>query len=126
MEEKQIRLYGNMVYGVKVSNYGLENGYLDYETLSKIVGDCILNNTLHEETIYDWDIMTGDFDEDDEVYQEYIISERGYEFLAECTDEIVFYNKKLDIYLWAVTHFGTAWDYVLTNIKLVDEVTSNV
>ena len=28
-------------------------------------------------------------------------------------------NEKLDIYIWAVTHFGTSWDYVLTDIKLI-------
>lgn len=36
-------------------------------------------------------------------------------------DEYVIYNEKLDIYVWAITHFGTSWDYVLTDIKLVKE-----
>ena len=34
-----MKMYDGKVYGIKVSNYGLENGYLDYLTLSKIVGD---------------------------------------------------------------------------------------
>jgi hypothetical protein len=33
----------------------------------------------------------------------------------------VFYNEKLDIYVWGITHFGTAWDYVLTDIKIVEQ-----
>ena len=45
-----MRVYDGKGYREKVSDYGLENGYLDYLTLSKIVGDCILNNTLMEET----------------------------------------------------------------------------
>lgn len=122
MENKEMVLYGDKVYGVKVSDYGLENGYLDYLTLSKIVGDCILNNTIMTET-YDWDLVSGEIEDEDgyeyDIYQYYIISEYGYEFLEKYTDEIVFYNEKLDVYIWGITHFGTSWDYVLTDIKLV-------
>lgn len=25
---------------------------------------------------------------------------------------------RMDIYLWGITHFGTSWDYVLTDIEL--------
>lgn len=115
--EKEIVMYGNKVYGVEVSQYGLENGYLDYRTLAKILEDCILNNTIREATMTDWEIVTGEFRE--MIFQDYIISEYGYTFLAENTDEIVFYNEKLDVYIWGVTHYGTSWDYVLTDIKLV-------
>ena len=38
--------------------------------------------------------------------------------LKEWTNEIVFYNQELDMYVWGVTHYGTSWDYVLTNIEL--------
>lgn len=117
--ENTMKVYDGKVYGIRVSRYGLENGYLDYLTLSKIVGDCILNNTIRTETCDDnWEMIAGEFSEDNTVYQTYIISEQGYEFLVEFTDEIVFYNERLDIYLWGVTHFGTSWDYVLTDIKL--------
>lgn len=114
---KEIELYGNTVFGVKVSDYGLEHGYLDYSSLAKIMGDCILNNTIRSETAEDWEIVAGEFDK--AVFQDYIISEYGYEFLKEYTDEIVFYNEKLYIYVWGVTHYGTSWDYVLTDIELV-------
>lgn len=119
MEKNKFRLYEGMACGVSVSKYGLENGYLDYRALSRIVGDCILNNTLRDQTMEDWDIVAGEFD--DCVFQDYIISERGYEFLEEFTDELVFYNDKLDIYVWSITHFGTGWDYVLTNIELIGD-----
>ena len=119
MENRKMRLFGDTVYGVKVSKYGLENGYLDYLTLSKIVGPCILNNAIMEE-IYEWDLVAGD-DYEADIYQCYIITEYGYAFLAEHTGEPVFYNHKLDIYVWGITHFGTSWDYVLTDIELVEE-----
>lgn len=114
--ERTIEMYNGKVYGKEVSNYGLENGYLDYQTLAAIVGDCILNNTVRAETMEDWEIVTGEFRE--MIFQDYIISEYGYKFLEEYTDEIVFYNEKLDMYVWGITHFGTAWSHVLTNIKL--------
>lgn len=116
---REIKLYGGKAYGHEVSKYGRENGYLDYLTLSKIIGYCILNNTVREETMCDWDIVAGEFDS--AVFQDYIISENGYKFLEEYTDELVFYNYILDIYVWAITHFGTSWDYVLTDIKLVED-----
>jgi hypothetical protein len=112
-----MKLYGDTVYGEKVSDYGLENGYLDYLTLSKIVGDMVLNNTIRAETMVDWEIVTGEFK--DMIFQDYIITEQGYKFLEEHTDEIVFYNEKLNIYVWGITHYGTSWDYVLTDIGLV-------
>lgn len=122
--EKEMVMYGNKVYGVEVSNYGIENGYLDYRALARIVGDMIvgdmiLNNTIRSETMEDFEIVAGRFTK--MIFQDYIISEQGYKFLEEYTDEIVFYNENLDIYVWGITHFGTSWDYVLTDIKLTTE-----
>lgn len=54
---------------------------------------------------------------DPDIYQYYIISENGVEILEEAK-EIVFYNEELDLYVWGVTHCGTSWDYVLTDIVL--------
>lgn len=54
----------------------------------------------------------------EEIFQYYIISDNGAEILKDYTNEIVFYNEALDMYVWGVTHCGTSWDYVLTDIKL--------
>lgn len=51
-----------------------------------------------------------------DIYQYYIISDNGAEILQEI-NEIVLYNDALDMYVWGVTHWGTSWDYVLTNVK---------
>ena len=51
-----------------------------------------------------------------EIFQYYIIDENGAEILKDYTDEIVMYNAELDMYVWCVTHWGTSWDYVLTDI----------
>lgn len=52
-----------------------------------------------------------------DIFQYYIISDAGARVLSEDTDEIVLYNEEFDIYLWCVTHYGTSWDYVLTDIE---------
>jgi len=122
-EERSITLYDGKAYGHKVSEYGLKHGYLDYLTLSKIVGDCVLNNNIFEYVGYgNWELESGEEENADgyfyDVYQYYIVSYSGARFLGEYTDELVFYNEALDMYLWGVTHFGTSWDYVLTDIKL--------
>lgn len=122
--EKQMKVYDGKVYGSTVSSYGLENGYLDYYTLSKLVGDCVLNNSIFQYVGYEnWELTNG-VEEDEygnflDVFQYYIITDSGARFLEEYTDELVFYNQTLDMYIWGITHFGTSWDYVLTDIKLV-------
>ena len=57
-------------------------------------------------------------DEQPEIYQYYIISDNLARILQELTNEIVYYIEYLDIYIWGVTHCGTSWDYVLTDIKI--------
>ena len=55
---------------------------------------------------------------EDEIFQYFIISDEGARILKDWTNEIVFYNEALDMYVWGVAHYGTAWDYVLTDIQL--------
>ena len=130
-------------YGNKISDYGLEHGYVDYATLAKSF-DAVLNNDIIKNTanIGYWEIVNGndckyydtvledyvDYDSIEnwdnikeeyyDIYQYYIISGNGATILEEYTDEIVFYNEDLDMYVWGVTHWGTSWDYVLTDIKV--------
>ena len=122
-EEKCITLYDGKAFGHEVSEYALKNGYLDYLTLSKIVGDCVMNNYIFEYAGYEnWALENGLEENEDgyfhDVYQYYIITYGGARTLAEFTDELVYYHEELDMYLWGITHFGTSWDYVLTDIKL--------
>lgn len=120
---KSNHVFGKYFCGNKISEYGLQYGYVDYATLAKSF-DCVLSNDIISKTqdIGYWEEYNGseyndETDEYTEVYQYYIISESGAEILAEYTDEIVWYNEELDMYVWGVTHYGTSWDYVLTDIK---------
>ena len=109
-------------YGNKISDYGLEHGYVDYRTLAKAF-DAVLNNNIFEAMDFgEWELESGcDYDEETEsckdIFQYYIVSDNGAEILKEA-GEIVYYNEKLDMYVWGVTHYGTSWDYVLTDIKI--------
>lgn len=115
--------------GNKVSDYGIENGFVDYGTLSKSFQAVLCNditklffadiNGKYIET----NLINGTYydDENDEyvdIYQYYIIDANGAEILQDYTDEIVYYIESLDMYIWGVTHYGTSWDYVLTDIKI--------
>ena len=183
--------YSNYFYGNKVSDYGIEHGYVDYATLAKAF-DAVLNNGIIERTyeIGYWEQESGFVDNSEEIealqeeingleehwksleyalqvvkeeseavdvkkeieriesvinsvrenitefeerineleeeqdccpeiYQYYIVSDSGAEILKKI-DEIVFYNEELDMYVWGVTHWGTSWDYVLTDIKICE------
>lgn len=59
-----------------------------------------------------------------EFYQYYIITANGADFLERFTNETILYNEKLDVYLWAIDHFGTGWSCVLTEIE-IKEVEEN-
>lgn len=123
MRKNEIKLFEDKAFGVKVSEYGLKNGYLDYAALAKILGASILNNSIIPYLGWDeWDLVNGCEENEDgwyEVYQYYIITEFGATLLSELTDEIVYYHSEIDMYVWGITHFGTGWDYVLTDVKLV-------
>lgn len=124
--KKQLKLAGKYFCGNEISNYGKEHGFLDYDTFSKAF-DHVLNNSIFElgQGIgYGWELVNGfDFDyeeeeiiEEPEVFQWYIVSDSGAQIIQDYTNEILYYHDKLDIYLWGVTHWGTGWDYVLTDI----------
>lgn len=119
-----IAVYNDSFLGNKISDYGLQNGRVDYACLAKSF-DAILNNDIIDKTqeIGYWECVNGlEYDEETETYydifQYYIISESGFEALQQFTDEIVYYNEELDMYVWGVTHCGTSWSYVLTDIAI--------
>lgn len=119
-----LTMHSDYFYGNKVSDYGIQNGYVDYRTLAKAF-DAIMNNDIMQKTyeIGYWEQVSGFNDDEDEyteIYQYFIVDDNGAEILQEA-EEIVFYNEELDMYVWGVTHWGTSWDYVLTDIKIVKD-----
>lgn len=116
-------------YGNEISEYGLKNGYVDYRTLAKAFDGVLVNDItklFYAEINGEYnepELVNGcDYDEENdeytEIYQYIVIDGNGAEILQELTDEIVYYIPLLDCYVWGVTHYGTSWDYVLTDIKI--------
>lgn len=164
--------------GNKISEYGLENGYLDYRTLAEAFDAVLVNDItklfysdvngeyseaeqvngyidnsdkieelqeelqeLEAELLQDAlgtlegvnvdanaaridklqeqiDELEREQDEQQEIFQYYIVSDYGAELLQDYTNDPVYYLPVLDCYVWGVTHWGTSWDYVLTDVKL--------
>lgn len=123
-------LRGSSFYGNPVSEYGIENGYVDYAALAKSF-DAVLCNEMASRWGETMELVRGEIENEYgdyvDIFQYYIISDSGYEILKYwCPDEIVFYDEELSVYIWGVTHFGTAWSYVLTNIKIENESEKSV
>ena len=64
------------------------------------------------------DLDDGEYDKD--FYQYYIIDDIAADRFAEYTDEVVFFNEQLDLYLLAVDHYGTPWQSVPANWKKIE------
>lgn len=112
---------------------------ISYAELARRVGDCILNNQIMSELAgeYEFDLFNGEDSycykhetkaecekndhecdyENTDVYQAYIITQSGAEYLERVSNEIVYHCEKLDLYLWGITHYGTSWSGVYTEIK---------
>lgn len=113
---KSYSYYGKLI----LNDYEKQHKRLSYSNMLKVFTDdsYILNNIIAEkfdfdfldESLYDLEELT--------IYQYYIISEYTAEKLQKHTNEIILYNSDLDMYLLGVGHFGTSWDYVLTDIKI--------
>ena len=103
-----------------------ESGFVDnseeIEELQEQIEELMLDNENdeHTEELEELQDKINELEEEQdyypEIYQYYIVSDNGAEILKEI-NEIVFYNEELDMYIWGVTHFGTSWSYVLTDIK---------
>ena len=119
-------------YGNEISAYGVKNNRVDYRALAKSF-DAVLcnditklfystiNNEYNEIEYYNGTDYNEEEDYYYDVYQYYVISSYGAEILERYTNEIVYYLPAIDIYVWGVTHYGTSWDYVLTDIKIDKE-----
>lgn len=53
-----------------------------------------------------------------DIFQYFIVSDYGAEMIKQYTEDPLFYNETLDMYVWGITHYGTAWSYVLTDVNL--------
>lgn len=119
--------------GNELSKEDLKMGYISYYTFAQAF-ECILNNSIFSMALmhgYEWELLNGtDYNEEDDYYydifQYYIVDECGADLIQEfLPNDILYYNEELDMYLWGITHFGTSWRIVPTDIKIVLDEESN-
>lgn len=106
-----------------------EKDTISYEELARRVGDMIMCNNIMsiDEDMYsnleNGNLYHEDNDDDEdytkEIYQFFLITKGGADYLKRNTDEIVFYSEKLDLHVWGITHFGTPWNGVYTEITSI-------
>ena len=131
----------------KMEQYEKEQGYASYRTIvDYFIGDIVLcNNIINiDESVYD-NIENGCYyrnrftneeateeeynkDKEDiieleykEIYQYYLCNLSNYK-KEQCLKAglIISYSDILECDILCVDHWGTSWDYVLTDVKLFD------
>lgn len=97
-----------------------------YRTMCEFCAENMIPNneiiSKYNKHYYDAEVYCGsDYDEETEEYTEvfqwFIIGSDDAERFAEYTNELVYYLPEFDMYLLAITHCGTSWDYVSANWK---------
>lgn len=117
------------IYFDDVSEMAREENRLDYASMvdrcadGYMVGLNVSPWKMAEdwERQYESDEDDEDEQDDEEVFQWFIISNDAAQFFMKFTNELIYYSDSLDMYLLGVTHFGTAWSYVMTEWKLAEE-----
>ena len=110
----------------------LKTGRASYKRLvDRYVGDIVLCNNITEvddeiwDNVDESDLIDEDGDEinDLEIYQYYLcnVSEWAKEQLKG-TGVILSYSKVLDCDVLMVQHWGTSWDYVITDIEWTENL----
>lgn len=112
--------------------YDMDTNTVNYRTLTDFIfTDMILCNNIAKYSD-NWDLELGEeYSEETgeyiEIYQYYIVDfdswrlEKYKEYLEETkkeSDFILWYDNELDIYILGISHYGTSWDYVPTEIKI--------
>lgn len=81
---------------------------ITYKELAYKVGEMVMNNDIIRK-IEGFELYSGsDYNEETEeykeVYQGYIINKSGADYLKDHTNEIVYHNDSLNMYIWGITH----------------------
>lgn len=123
-----------------LNEYEKQHNRISFKRLiDRLFTDMILCNNITK-LFYNYiepEIEIGkDYDEEYEeyidVYQYFIVDFNSYtyeyilqKYAKQLGEEfILYYIEELDLFVLGVTHFGTGWDYVLTDIIPTDDLDS--
>lgn len=94
-----------------MSDYGIKT----YADLAETCGGMVLANEIANRPL---EPVSGDWAPWEEIFQWYIVQDFQWyivqdpSFIMEHTDEPVFHDEELDLYVLGVNHLGTAWRLV--------------
>ena len=112
----------------KMGNYELKKGFASYKTLvNYFIGDIVLCNNIQDIDFNFWenieceDFYNEETGEQKEIYQFFLCNVSDFQKeQAKKAGLILSYSDMLECDVLLVDHWGTSWDYVLTNVKLFD------
>ena len=120
----KLKMYVNLE---DLNEYEKEHKKISYRRLiNRISNDIWLFNNAPKLSEYDFEFEIGsDYDEEAgeyiDFYQYYLIDINPYMIeklqKLKCKDIVIAWSEKLEEHVLMVDHFGTSWDYVLTNIE---------
>lgn len=72
-----------------------------------------------------------DYEDDEdylEIYQYYIVDGWSLEDVKENLKDVILleYLEELDLWILGVTHYGTSWDYVLTDLQATTNINDDI
>lgn len=94
--------------------------------IDRYIDDMILCNTYFQNNFENMELYSGlDYDEETDsyadIFQYFIINGDIGLFIEYMPDEIIYYDSVNDLYILGVTHYGTSWSYVLTDLDLTTD-----
>lgn len=128
-----------------LNEYEKQNNKISYKRLiDRLFTDMILCNDitklfcseLNGQYIEPEFIVGSDYDDENDsyadIFQYFIVDFNSYtyehilkKYAKQLGNEIIlYYIEQLDLYILGVTHLGTSWDYVLTDIIPTDDLDS--
>lgn len=117
-----------------LNDYEKEHNRISYKRLVERYFDNMIlcNNIVNN--YEDLEIVAGsDYDEEEDTYKDiyqYFIVDGCFdeEALQKVGEElgVVYYDSNLDLYILGVDHFGTSWDYVLTDIEPTENLNESL
>ena len=99
---------------------------ISYRRLIERIGNVWLFNQAPKLSNYDFEfVLNSDYNEERdeyiEIYQYYLIDIDDFMLKKlndlKCKDLIIAWSDTLEEYVLLVDHFGTSWDYVMTDIE---------
>lgn len=132
MEGKNLKMYVN---SKDLNEYEKQHNKISYRRLINRISNGIwLFNNAPKLSNYDFEyVVNSDYDEETDeyvdIYQYYLIDIDSYmiEKLQnlKIDDIIIAWSETLEEYVLMVTHFGTSWDYILTDIEPTENYGEN-